>query len=269
MCSESQSITTQTTDFQQTSWPPMVISVSNSYAPGSSYSNTISAPTTSLSSNKSTQKSKNNESELNIAFLQRELAAAQTRITQLDTSNDEKQKRITVLLDRIKYLEEKENKSTYDKYFASNGSYAGERLSSNATSSHPNTAHTGPPANCCNAWNHGPPPGHITQSCCFTQAVKNCPHHGSLSSSDQKTLLDALLGSIHLLKDMVESLHIPKTKISNSVDPNPSEPAPNPNPGSSSTRAPTVPSAESSNECLNLWHVSVESTMSHDIYSLN
>ena len=72
-----------------------------------------------------------------------------------------------------------------------------------------------------------------------------------------------------MLKDMVESLHIPKTKISDSIDPNLSEPAPNPNPGSSSTRAPTVPSAESSNECLNLSHVSVESTMSHDIDSLN
>ena len=54
---------------------------------------------------------------LNLEFLKRELSSAQARIVQLDASIEDKDKRIKILRDRIKFLEERDNQAVYDKYF--------------------------------------------------------------------------------------------------------------------------------------------------------
>ena len=66
-------------------------------------------------------KKQNNESkdvDLNVTFLKRELASAQTRITQLDAEISDKDKRISILKARVNILEERDNKASYDKYFS-------------------------------------------------------------------------------------------------------------------------------------------------------
>ena len=55
--------------------------------------------------------------ELEINFLKNELAAAQARIVQLDVKVEDKDKRIAILKARLKYFEDKENDTTYRRYF--------------------------------------------------------------------------------------------------------------------------------------------------------
>ena len=59
------------------------------------------------------------ENELNIEFLQRELYSAQARIAQLDAAIEDKEKRISILQNRINFLEERDNCTMYDKDFQS------------------------------------------------------------------------------------------------------------------------------------------------------
>jgi hypothetical protein len=55
--------------------------------------------------------------DISTDFLQRELVAAQTRITQLDATISDKEKQVSILLARVKAFEEKENTEIYEKYF--------------------------------------------------------------------------------------------------------------------------------------------------------
>ena len=55
---------------------------------------------------------------LNLEFLKRELSSAQARIVQLDTSIDDKDKKISILRARVNFLEDRDNQATYDKYFS-------------------------------------------------------------------------------------------------------------------------------------------------------
>ena len=52
-----------------------------------------------------------------VELLQRELAAAQARITQLDATVVDKEQQVEILLARVKVLEDDKNKQVYDKYF--------------------------------------------------------------------------------------------------------------------------------------------------------
>ena len=56
-----------------------------------------------------------------IEFLQAELAAAQTRIVQLDANVKEKDQRVTILQARLKIFEDEQAKTIHDKYFDSSG----------------------------------------------------------------------------------------------------------------------------------------------------
>ena len=78
----------------------------------------------SKSSSRHNKKSKSvpTSQELSTTFLQRELSSAQTRITQLDASIEEKERRIAILLARVKILEDRDNENTYNKYFPDSSS---------------------------------------------------------------------------------------------------------------------------------------------------
>ena len=112
-----------------------------------------------------------------MAFLKRELAATQARICQLDALNDDKDKRIKVLLDRIKFLEERDNKSTYDKYFPEN--YNDERPGTSARAS----------------YTHHEPLNNHTQSSCWPSVLSIDLHVLALLE-----FLLSNLTSIHLRK---------------------------------------------------------------------
>ena len=68
-----------------------------------------------LSSDKQSRTNENND--VSLGLLRRELAAANARMSQLDTDLADKIKRIELLLARISSLEEKENQNLYNKYF--------------------------------------------------------------------------------------------------------------------------------------------------------
>ena len=143
-----------------------------------------------------------------MAFLKRELAATQARICQLDALNDDKDKRIKVLLDRIKFLEERDNKSTYDKYFPEN--YNDERPGTSARAS----------------YTHHEPLNDHTQSCCWPSA--HCPRHrppcscaprippeqsNQHSSSEVAMLVQHLGESLKLLMSLIDKLLLISLKI--------------------------------------------------------
>ena len=74
--------------------------------------------TTNLRKTQARKKTKSTSGpDLDISFLKRELATAQARIVQLDIEKSDKEKRIEILLARIKYYEEMENSTNYNKYY--------------------------------------------------------------------------------------------------------------------------------------------------------
>ena len=87
-----------------------------------------SLPSSSSSSKPSSKPPKKQKSfvpvtaeQARIEFLQAELAAAQTRIVQLDANVKEKDQRVTILQARLKIFEDEQAKTIHDKYFDSSG----------------------------------------------------------------------------------------------------------------------------------------------------
>lgn len=78
------------------------------------------APSQIQKQHKATRKKKQvtTENDLNISFLKRELAAAQTRIVQLDSEIDDKNKKISLLESRLKFHEDREAGHLHNQYFS-------------------------------------------------------------------------------------------------------------------------------------------------------
>ena len=109
--------------------------------------------------------------DIKIEFLQTELAAAQTRIVQLDAALKDKEQMTSVLLARINGFEERENLKTFQTYFPDNTSRkrATETSSSASHSTSPSFFH--PPRCCSNNLN----------------TILRCCNHHSCSSSANDT----------------------------------------------------------------------------------
>lgn len=84
-----------------------------------------SSPTTNASKNRSRKKQvgarapqpPTDQNNVDTTLLNRELAAAQARISELDTQVADKDNRISILRARVKCLEEKANEQVYERYF--------------------------------------------------------------------------------------------------------------------------------------------------------
>ena len=106
--------------------------------------------------------------DISVEFLQRELAAAQARIVQLDVTVKDKEQQVSILMARVNSLEEAANNEIYERYFP--------RVQPTSDQPHQGAPTHSPshqpcyfPPSCCN---------HSTQCC---QSRLGCPpshHHG-------------------------------------------------------------------------------------------
>ena len=123
--------------------------------------------------------------ETNVQFLQKELAAAQARIVQLDAMIVDKEQQAEILLSRVKILEEQQNKQVFDKYFPSNPpNPSKDQITAPNCSS--NLVHHCPAQPCCQ----------ILRSCCthynhhpHGQSSSGFPCQGSHQPTPDKTQL--------------------------------------------------------------------------------
>ena len=137
-------------------------------------------PDTSASGNtvpvakKKVKISPTSKQDISTDFLQRELVAAQTRITQLDATVSDKEKQVSILHARVKAFEEKENSQIYEKYFPPSQPRSHQ---SQSTAPAPACSHTTTTSrnNCCSP----PPPTCHSARTCFDRPSCTCmPLHG-------------------------------------------------------------------------------------------
>ena len=113
-------------------------------------------PATTRPTKRKTKTTIPNSQDITVEFLERELVSAQARISQLDTTIKDKELQISVLLARVKHLEERENKKTYEKYFSDD----------TLQNTHHETPADPPNLGCslrCWSCSHIPPPVHCQQ----------------------------------------------------------------------------------------------------------
>ena len=208
----------------------------------------LSLPSASFTKKK---KTKSGADDLDATLLKRELAAAQTRICQLDATIEEKDKRVAVLLSRIKILEERENASTYDKYFPSNRqAYSHPLNSSDCPSQH----HM-----CFNSNTH-----------CMA-ARPNCSCHVSNPSPCQNhydacshvTIFRELKQSMSQIHSMIENLLNSKASSSNFSETAPAQTvAHTSQPENQENHTLQYPTFDADVECLDVSRASIDSFMS-------
>ena len=121
------------------------------------------------------KKAQDPDDNLTIEFLQRELNATRARITQLDTEIEDKNKRISILKARVDFLEERENKNIYDKYFPSSNS-------NSTQNGEARDRHT-----------HQVP---LSQQACSTTPQQFLCNHCAMKKNDNSELLKTILENI-------------------------------------------------------------------------
>ena len=151
-----------------------------------------------------------------INFLQTELAAAQTRIVQLDANVQDKDQRITVLMARIKIFEDEQTRVLHEKYFPSEERYQNTPKSQHQSSQPPPaTSRKDPPVPQCSA-NHSPP------SCCHQPlCCQHCSYRSHYRENEQPSHNDpniessiaGLQAQVTLLSEDTKSLHVALLKI--------------------------------------------------------
>ena len=139
-----------------------------------------------------------------VEFLQTELAAAQTRIVQIDASLKDKEQMVAVLLARIKVFEERENQQIFDKYFPDNLTRGRPPGTTSAPVTNPMSSHYS---------NHYRPQCHqqcvpLPQCCHHTHNTVHCFSHEP--TSEQSSNLEKKVATIALdtieLKSAVEQV---------------------------------------------------------------
>ena len=115
--------------------------------------NNISSSTTKLPAKPATKKKQGSiptsASDLSIEILEKELAAAQTKIVLLDAQVKDKDQERAVLWARIKILEEKQNKEVLDKYFPHPEATVSGQSSSSSSPAAPSSSSTSFQSNPC------------------------------------------------------------------------------------------------------------------------
>ena len=138
-------------------------------------------------------KPKNHEQDLNITYLKRELASAQTRITKLDAEVNDKDKRISILLSRLEMLESRENQATHDRY--STPGHYNSRNNQCVNYCHASSSHQ--QSCCCSS---RPYCSHSVHGCNYSQ------HHDVQSSSESVLIAKELKEALVLMKDLIHRL---------------------------------------------------------------
>ena len=113
------------------------------------------------------------EAETKVEFLQTELNAAQARIVQLDSSILDKDRRVAVLMARLKVLEDANNKDVFDKYFPSDNkqNQPGKVHASYPTCTACPTSLSCQQSACCR------PQRYCCSSSCHPASSPHCPCH--------------------------------------------------------------------------------------------
>jgi hypothetical protein len=148
--------------------------------------------------------------DINVEFLQRELVAAQARITQLDATIGDKEMQVTILLARVKAFEERENAKIYEKYFPQDPSrQAPPPPPSTSCPAFPNNQCS--PHQCCSShrqvFQSCPVQQHScaqSHHCCTPQAPPDLP--SSLLKSDDLKLLLKLENDVNEIKATLRSI---------------------------------------------------------------
>ena len=136
-----------------------------------------------------------------IEFLQTELNAAQARISQLDGSLKDKENRVSILMARIKILEDQRTGQLYENYFPT------ENISSNHSQPQSScfrscSQHPSPCANQCS-------PCHLQHVCCLQKLQCNNQRKTSSSpttvSSEFETAITVLQAQVHEILKIINS----------------------------------------------------------------
>ena len=141
------------------------------------------------------------ESQIHEDFLKRELAAAQTRIVQLDSEIEDKNKRIDILWTRIKIYEEQENSVIYDKYFPSSNSYYNSHCSAGCPRSQCSSSFVG---SC-----------HHNSDRCRTRCSPCGNEHGNMRTDFHQRNYDRIIESISKLRIDLDAITATVVEIEN------------------------------------------------------
>ena len=132
------------------------------------------------------------EKDLNINFLKREIAAAQSRIVQLDSKIDDDAKKISILQARLKLYEDRETENLHNKYFRS-------------------SSHNNFPSECADTPNLGHAPNFTSHSCCPTLRNQCCPHqsyHCTKRLPQEPTLNQDIGNSLSVIRSDLQAVRI-------------------------------------------------------------
>ena len=114
------------------------------------------------------------DAEAKVEFLQTELNAAKARIVQLDASVEDKDRRVSVLMARLKLFEDKQNKDAFDKYFPTESNQHDNKTTpsarSSSTSPQPCQQSSCYPPHASKCSSHCSPP----PLCCCHQRTTHC-----------------------------------------------------------------------------------------------
>ena len=123
--------------------------------------------------------------EAKAEFLQTELNAAKARIVQLDASIEDKDRRVSVLMARLKIFEDKQNKDVFDKYFPAEPNQ--QERTANLPPNNPTVAPsctTSRPGQPCS---YNPPPSSRCSYCSCCPPSSLCSHHRTHIHQDSHT----------------------------------------------------------------------------------
>ena len=157
--------------------------------------------------------------DTNTQFLQKELAAAQARIVQLDATIVDKEQQAEILLARVKILEEQQNKHVFDKYFPQNQpNPSTDRITVSGCSS--NLVHHCPAQQCCQmlhsccSHHNNHPHGHPTSKLPCQHHLNQAPETAQLKAMfEQHT--EKLTADINYIKATIKDLQLDKSNNNN------------------------------------------------------
>ena len=157
--------------------------------------------------------------DTNTQFLQKELAAAQARIVQLDATIVDKEQQAEILLARVKILEEQQNKHVFDKYFPQNQpNPSTDRINVSGCSS--NLVHHCPAQQCCQmlhsccSHHNNHPHGHPTSKLPCQHHLNQTPETAQLKAMfEQHT--EKLTADINYIKATIKDLQLDKSNNNN------------------------------------------------------
>ena len=167
------------------------------------------------------------EAETKIDFLQTELNAAQARIVQLDASIQDKDRRVSVLMARLKVFEDAHNKDVFEKYFPAENKQSplGNTPTSCSTSSPSQQTCSQPPRCCCSCSHPAPPPPTCCHNRCHSQSQQDmqsrtCSNNFPNQSDLKNTTIKEIANKLNITCNNTEEL---KTLIKDNLKHNPTQ----------------------------------------------